>query len=464
MRPAPWYTHLVQKPTPAGASEFLSRAMQPGTSTEGVVEGLCLAAAAAAVDGGQPRCDAPTDDGTLAARVARHAARLLASGATVAAALDDALVLALYAGESAALRAGGGDPAGVRPIAETWADYPDRILAAAPRGPAGLANPRHNLQLMVTRRCQLRCDYCPVVKRDADMPQEVLDAAVDRLLTGEQREQRLDFSGGEPLLRPGAVLRAAERFQRGTQAAGKRGSCYMVTNGFRLTSSLARELSGLGFRIELSLDGDEALHNRYKTPLNTAENPYRRTRAAIETAIEAGLPYTVVMVATPETSAQLPAGFAHAMEIGVRSIDVNYAIGREWTPSAAESFGGALREIVHTWRPQLLDRTLELGNLSSRVEPAVLNAEWMVDVDGSLHLMTEWALESSRPLPAVAGRGRVQDVRCWDQLYAGRFHGYLALLQAYSWRDEALRRVLHNNVGMGRRMAGEMAALRGELR
>ena len=456
----------MQNPSDAGALELLQAALNPGTTLDDLLGGLCRAAVVSAGDGGPPlKVEAPPDDGTLVARVARHAARLLQHGASIPAALDDALVLLLYAGENAGLRAGGGDPAGVRSVAERWADYPDRILATAPRGPAGLINPRHNLQLMVTRRCQLRCVYCPVVKREADMPAETLDAAVDLLLTRGGRELRLDFSGGEPLLRRREVLRAARRFQQGAQQAGKRASCYMVTNGFRLTPALAEELTQLGFRVELSLDGDEATHNRYKTPLDTSQNPYRRTRSAIEIALEAGLPHTVVMVATPETAAQLPVGFAHAMEIGVRSIDVNYAIGREWSGEAIEQFRGALRQIVLTWRSQLLDGTLELGNLSSRVEPAVLNAEWMVDVDGSLHLMTEWALESSRP-PLAAGfraRGDARDATGWDELYAGRFHGYLALLQAYSWRDETQRRVLHNNVGMGRRMAGEMATLRAEL-
>jgi len=447
----------------------LAQALAPGADPDAVLEGLCRAArGAACVEGDPPRAlTPPADDGSLGARMARHAAALVARGGTLAGAADDALVLALYLGEAAALRAApegdpGIDPAGVRELARRWRDYPARILEGLPERPGALRNPRRNLQVMVTRRCQLRCSYCPVVKGEADTPAAVLDAAADLLLTGAAPGLRLDFSGGEPLLRTDEVLRVAERFRAGAEERGKAASFYLVTNGFGLTPDVARQLAGLGCRVELSLDGDEATHNRHKRPVDPAENPYHRTRAAIEAASTEGLPHTVVMVATPDTVASLPASFAHALQVGVRSVDINYAIGREWDPPALAAFTGALERIAADHADALRSGELVLGNLSSKVEPAVLNAEWMVDTDGSLHLMTEWALESSRPADGEElGFGPLAAVAAWDDLFAGRFHAYHTLLRAYSWRDGALRRVLHNNIGAGRSVARHLAASRG---
>lgn len=441
-------------------------ALRPGADPDQVLAGLCRAARAAACAAGSapPAVDPPDDDGSLGARMARHAAELVRRGAALPAALDDALVLALHAGEAAALRAAPGgdpaaDPAGVQALAQRWHDYPARILDGLPERPNALRNPRRNLQVMVTRRCQLRCSYCPVVKGELDAPPEVLDAAANLLLGGDGPDLRLDFSGGEPLLRFGEVLRVAERFHDEALARGKRPSFYLVTNGFELTPEVARRLAGLGFRVELSLDGDQATHNRNKVPLDPADNPYRCTRRAIEAARSEGLPHTVVMVATPDTVATLRNSFEHALEIGVRSVDINYAIGREWDPAALGTFLGVLEAVARDHATALADGTLTLGNLSSKVEPAVLNAEWMVDTDGSLHLMTEWALESRRP-PGEPDHswGTVTEPRAWDELYAGRFHAYLTLLQAYSWRDGRLRRVLHDNIRAGRSVARHLAA------
>ena len=83
---------------------------------------------------------------------------------------------------------------------------------------------------------------------------------------------------------------------------------------------------------------------------------------------------------------------------------------------------------------------------------------WMVNTDGSVHLMTEWALESSRPSGADdLSVGRVGEIYDWDSLYAGRFHAYVALLETYSWRDGMMRKLLHNNVTAGRAVARKVA-------
>ena len=408
----------------------------------------------------------PGDGSGIASRVARHASAVRAAGGSAVDALDSALVALLFAGEAKALaeRPDGDprhDPAGVRSVAARMRSYPAEIRRRATgAAAAGVVNGHRNLQLMTTRRCQLRCTYCPVIKGGEDMPREVLDRAVDILLGSGRDEVRLDFSGGEPLLRKDDVLHAADRLLEGAAAAGKRAGFYMVTNGFLLTRSVAADLAARGFRVELSLDGSEETHNRHKvlSPGAGGTNPYRATVGAIRNSIDAGLPCTVVMVASPDTVDLLEAGFEHAIGLGVRSIDVNYAVGKGWGGTAAVSFVKAISRVIGNHEADLRSGRLSIGNLSSKVEPAILNAEWMVDTDGSLHLMTEWALESSRDPGAPAlSAGSVRDPLRWDDLYAGRFHAYHALLESYSWRSAAMRVLVHDNVVMGRAVSRGLA-------
>ena len=447
--------------------DHLSRAMVASQPPRRVIEALFAAAHAWIAQGEPPlpRVRPPQRDGTLGTRLARHASSLLRGGASLPAVLDDVLVLLLHRGEREAMaadRAGDGsaDPLDVQPIARRYADYADRLAARRDPRPRSLRNPRGNLQLMTTRRCQLRCTYCPVVKGDGDMPREIMERSVDLLLRTRRDAVRLDFSGGEPLLRKDEVLETADRLLQRAGDLGKRADFYMVTNGFELTFPLAVELRERGFRVEFSLDGEEALHNRWKVAVDAGENPYKRTRHAIDAALAAGLDHTVVMVVTPETVSELGASFEHLVSCGVRSIDVNYAIGARWRGDPLVSYLSSLERAIRSVRAQLEDGEITLGNLDSRVEPAVLNAEWMVDTDGSVHLMTEWALESSRP-PAAADLavGHVANLDAWDDLYAGRFHAYHALLRTYGWNDIRLRQVLHDNVAAGRAVARHLTSL-----
>ncbi len=399
--------------------------------------------------------------GGLARRIGAHATEVFRKGGNPAQAVDSSLVLLMHAGESASLAmVPDGDPSldplGVRPIVERTSSWVTDVIGDAPVRPDALRNRSHNLQLMTTRRCQLRCSYCPVVKRDADMPREVMHGAADLLLSTESDRVRLDFTGGEPLMHLDDVLSAAERLLDGASRRAKKASFYMVTNGFLLDVPTARRLADLGFVVELSLDGSREVHNRYKIPVDRQDDPYAHTVAALEAALAAGLPHTVVMVVTPETVFDMASSFDHALSRGARSIDVNYAVGRFWDEASLAAYLDGLTDIVARHPGST---GVQVGNVVSRVEPAVLNVEWMVDTDGSVHLMTEWALEKSRHGAPDLGVGKIGRLTSWDDLYAGRSHAYRTLLATYSWRDGTLRRILHNNVSAGRAVARRIAEI-----
>lgn len=67
------------------------------------------------------------------------------------------------------------------------------------------------LVLVLTRRCDRNCGYCPQGFDDADMSEGVLDAAIDGLLPRLASPARVKLFGGEPLLRPDLVARALDR-------------------------------------------------------------------------------------------------------------------------------------------------------------------------------------------------------------------------------------------------------------
>lgn len=86
------------------------------------------------------------------------------------------------------------------------------------------------LVLVLTRRCNQRCGFCPQEFRDADMSEATLDAALASLLPRLRAPARVKLFGGEPLLRPDLVERAVRFLAR--RAPGT--PVELPTNGRRL--------------------------------------------------------------------------------------------------------------------------------------------------------------------------------------------------------------------------------------
>jgi hypothetical protein len=184
-----------------------------------------------------------------------------------------------------------------------------------------------------------------------------------------------------------------------------------------------------------------------------AINPYRETRRAVDLMLEEGTGFFVVMVATPETAPSLSQNFEHILSTGVRNVDINYAIGRFWTRSALQTYLDQTAALLRRHRALLDSGRLCIGNLDRRVEPSILNAEWIVDTDGSIHMMTEWVFQSTFDDDGQASPfGSVMDGTPFGEIYADRFHAYLSLLERAGWRDAKLRRIIHNNIEVGRKV------------
>ncbi len=394
-------------------------------------------------------------DANLTAALEAHVKALSGAGYSGVKVLDEALLFLLHRGESHAMmrEAGLGDSLGIRPVIMDYADYPKRLRRDWKPAAYNLINRRRNIQLMVTRECNLRCAYCAVKKEDRAMSDKVMYRSVDFLLSSAQENLRLDFTGGEPLYYFDTIEKACHYGRAKAQGAGKKLTFYMITNGTLLDEDIARRLAELPIMLEISLDGTENLHNKFKIPQDKSLNPYAETRRAIELMLEQGLDFYVVMVATPETAGQLQENFEHIHSLGVRHLDINYAIGSLWNRQAMETYLAQVTSILKQYSGDIKTDRLKLGNIRSRVEPSILNPEWMVDTDGSVHLMTEWVFQST--MDAGPGRfsfGNVKEGLNFNSIYADRFHAYQTLLQSAGWKMAHLRKIIHNNVEVGRRV------------
>jgi sulfatase maturation enzyme AslB (radical SAM superfamily) len=310
---------------------------------------------------------------------------------------------------------------------------------------------KRNLQLMTTRRCHLRCVYCPVEKRDVDLDLAVAQQGVDLLLGSDNDSFRIDFTGGEPLLREAWVRQIIDYAHAGALRQSKRDSYYLVTNGLALTEDFCRYLSNFDVELEISIDGTEQAHNRNKIATDPTLNPYRTLLDNFRSVRAHDLHYNAVVVFTPDSLDRLTENLEHVLSLGFGNIAVNYAIGYHWSDEHIARYVEILAALVD--RYDMLDRQTEaelfLKNLLHKTEPTVLNSELMLDTDGSLHLLSEWQFKARHRRQAPSLAYDLDSLTSIDDVYFTRAQVYHLLHEVYRDDDRELLRIIHNSVHTG---------------
>ena len=130
----------------------------------------------------------------------------------------------------------------------------------------GLAGPLRNFTIEVTFRCNARCRMCPLYGEHTDDQSFISVASGRKELTTEairsvllqcaqMGNERVLFTGGEPLLRPDLPELVAFGSNLGMRIG-------IISNGFLLTETVARDLTAAGLDwLHISLDGPAEVHN-----------------------------------------------------------------------------------------------------------------------------------------------------------------------------------------------------------
>lgn len=319
---------------------------------------------------------------------------------------------------------------------------------------------KSSLQLMLTRRCHLRCKYCPVLKKKEDMSLEVISKTINFLFTSSQRELRLDFTGGEPLLRFDLVKAAVKKARRLAIVKKKKISFYMVTNLIALTDEIADFLAKENFLLELSLDGQEMLHNLYKVGEKKNINPYQATTSHLPKILERKINNYAVMVVGVSTVGYLYRNFCHLLSLGVKNIGINYALCSYWPEAKQKEFFYQLELVRKGFSGSIKRGVITLGNLESRQEPAILNSEIMINCDGSVNFLSDWLFEreKKKKIPALGNIGNLKSI---DKIFVDNV---VILRRLIDNHNNKQKDVILNNIEMGEKVKRYFSLWKKELK
>ncbi len=158
------------------------------------------------------------------------------------------------------------------------------------------------LVLRLTGRCNLNCAYCYAegAPGGADLPEELALRAVE-LACRPGESLRVQFTGGEPLLRWETAVRILEYGAR----TGRKLSASLQTNGTLITPELCRDLNRFSVGVGVSLDGMGAEGNATR-PMADGSSSFHAVIRGLQTLAEAGLGANLMAVVTARNVERLP--------------------------------------------------------------------------------------------------------------------------------------------------------------
>jgi MoaA/NifB/PqqE/SkfB family radical SAM enzyme len=245
-----------------------------------------------------------------------------------------------------------------------------------------------SLDLELTRRCNLRCDYCFVGwSRDwhSDMPEDIALQIVEE---GASAFEMLHITGGEPFAYKGVWRVIEAGLARGY------GEVLINTNGTMLDEEAAARLASYGPRMALSvsLDGPEPIHDAAR-----GAGRFREASEGLRRLLDRGVRTTVMTVVTPAVlDALVPfvtdLMAAHPELFGITLFPVGVG------PSGSQKPGAALRPLSPE---DLRELAFYVAMLHKAGRPVGIGAYPMVNP-----LLLALGYPASRLYACTAGRGR----------------------------------------------------------
>ncbi len=224
-------------------------------------------------------------------------------------------------------------------------------------------SPISHLELVVTERCNLRCTYCfeRRMQRQQDMTAQTARSALRLLFdySAAARDLRIVFFGGEPLLNVPVIEEVVSLARTMADAAGKRVSFDMTTNGTLMTDHLAAYFARNGVAPLISIDGDKASHDASRRDA-AGNGTFDRAVRALAFVAEHGQRLGIKMTVAPCNAARLCEDVHALYRRGVRHFVVGHATGVPWTDKNRAVYAEQLCMLLR-WRDSLGDANLTFG-------------------------------------------------------------------------------------------------------
>lgn len=238
------------------------------------------------------------------------------------------------------------------------------------------------LILTVTRRCDLRCSYCPTAKDGwPSLSSEQAHRALDLFV--ERGGGELKIFGGEPLLEPEVVRSVLDRTAE--EPSIKR--TYLSTNGLGLDEVwLDRVRADDKLILTISMDGRPEDHRRFRRVATEGVRDAYDHVVSLLPAIHRTPRVVVTMTVPPASAKHMADNFDHLRGLGFRRFNLLPGYYLPWRPEQLAELRAGFAALAERFRRAwAVDERLYLRNLFTWAPTPFFNTGLVVDADGSIH-------------------------------------------------------------------------------
>lgn len=205
------------------------------------------------------------------------------------------------------------------------------------------------LDLFLTERCNLRCDYCFVAsKRYQQMPWEVARKSVDFLMreSRDSPEVHITLFGGEPLLAFPLMVKVAEYAVERACAVGKEVTFSCTTNGTLLTEKHVEFAQRYGFLYLLSIDGTPESHDMHRR-FGNGKGSYRvvEKKLALLKRLQQWIGSRLTV--NPDNVHELSTGIRSLFGKGVNQFLISVNPDVPWNEEQLQTFSRQMEQVWH---------------------------------------------------------------------------------------------------------------------
>ncbi|NJK32916.1 MAG: anaerobic sulfatase maturase [Deltaproteobacteria bacterium] len=194
---------------------------------------------------------------------------------------------------------------------------------------ASASSPFHVLAKPFGAICNIKCEYCfyldkeklyPHEKRsDFRMAPDVLERYVQQYIEAQPEAVEVNFAwqGGEPTLLGVEFFRSVVALQKQHARPGQPISNALQTNGMLLDDEWCTFLRDEGFLVGISIDGAQALHDRYRLDL-AGRGTFARVMAGLEALKRNNVEWNALTVVQSDNGEQGAAVYRFLKGAGAR--------------------------------------------------------------------------------------------------------------------------------------------------
>jgi len=219
-------------------------------------------------------------------------------------------------------------------------------------------------------RCNLACDYCYYLDKEAElatsraralapwpMSDDLLESYIaQRIESSPSSSTHFEWHGGEPTLVGLEYFRRITRIQKARLPAGRSVTNGIQTNGILIDAAWADFLAREGFSVGLSLDGPADIHDRYRRGPDSSPS-HERVMRAFGLLKAGGVFVNLLCVLHKGNVAEPEAVYGFFKEIGAKYLQFLPLVprpGQAFAPARAaaarpEAIGGFLCTVFDIW-------------------------------------------------------------------------------------------------------------------